>query len=289
MKKIIGTILTSILIFSLSYSQDLIEDFSVTLSSDDFDPNTEVIIKNINGDVIVTGYDGDEILISGTKELRKRRGNISDDEAAEYELKTRLYEGKLYIYIDSPNAQVDFNNGKLNYNWHWENNDRNRINEHFDLDIRVPKNLALQASTVNSGDVIVEKMGNGVKANNVNGSVTVKDVIGYTSANTVNGDIQVWYLESPTEDTDFHTINGKIEIYSPKDLSAIVTFESLHGELYTDFEQVKRLPNRLNKEQDGDRSRYKLNSNSPIQIGDGDIEISFKMVNGSAYIRTRKS
>lgn len=289
MKKILGTLLTSFLIFSLCYSQNMQENFTITLSSNDFDSDTEVIIKNINGNVKVIGYDGDEIIISGTKELRKRRGNITEDEAAEYELKTRLYEGKLYIYIESPNAQVEFSNGKLNYKWHWENNDRNRINEHFDLDIRVPLNLALQASTVNSGDVIVEKMGNGVQANNVNGSVTVKDVLGYTSANTVNGDIQVWYLESPTEDTDFHTVNGKIEIYSPKDLSAIVTFESLHGELYTDFEQVKRLPNRLNKEQDGDRNRYKINSNSPIQIGDGAIEMSFKMVNGSAYIRTRKS
>ena len=97
------------------------------------------------------------------------------------------------------------------------------------------------------------------------------------------------FLESPTQTTDFQTVNGTIEIYSPKDLSAVVTFESLHGELYTDFEQITRLPNRLNKEQDGDGYRYKINSTSPIQIGGGAIEMGFELVNGDVYIRTRKS
>lgn len=265
------------------------KEIRVRISSDEFNDDTEVVIKNINGDVKVTGYNGDDIEIDATKELWKKRGNISEKEAAEYELKYRFYEGKLYIYVDSPNAHVEFRKGKLDYHWHWDDNDRNRINAHYDLEIKIPKNLALKASTVNSGEVRVSNMQNGVKANNVNGSVLVKDVRGYITANTVNGDIEVWYLESPKEDTDFQTVNGTIEIYSPKDLSAVVTFQSLRGELYTDFEQVKRLPNRLNKEQRGDGYRYKINNTSPIQFGDGAIEMGFELVNGDVYIRTRKS
>ena len=265
------------------------ENIRMVLGKDEYDSDTEVVIKNINGDVFVTGYDGDEIIVEGTKELWKKRGKISDEEAAEFELKTRMYEGKLYMYVDSPNAHVEFRNGKLDYHWHWDDNDRNRINAHYDLEIKIPKKLALKASTVNGGEVQVTKMENGVKANNVNGNVTVKDVRGYITANTVNGDIEVWYLESPKENTDFQTVNGTIEIYSPEDLSAVVTFESLHGELYTDFEQVKRLPNRMNKEKHGDGNRYKINNTSPIQFGDGAIEMGFELVNGDVYIRTRKS
>ncbi|MFV1884503.1 MAG: DUF4097 family beta strand repeat-containing protein [Balneola sp.] len=265
------------------------ENIRMVIEKDGYDSDTEVVIKNINGDVFVTGYDGDEIVIEGTKELWKKRGKISDEEAAEFELKTRMYEGKLYVYVDSPNAHVEFRKGKLDYHWHWDDNDRNRINAHYDLEIKIPKKLALNASTVNAGEVRVSNMLNGVKANNVNGSVLVKDVRGYITANTVNGDIEVWYLESPKEDTDFQTVNGTIEIYSPEDLSAVVTFQSLHGELYTDFEQIKRLPNRLNKEQRGDGYRYKINNTSPIQFGDGAIEMGFELVNGDVYIRTRKS
>ena len=262
---------------------------NMVISSEDFNEDTEVVIKNINGNVKVTGYNGDDIEINASKELWKKRGNVSEEEAAEYELKYRLYEGKLYVYVDSPNAHVEFRKGRLDYHWHWDDNDRNRINANYDMEIKVPKNMALQASTVNGGEVEVTKMEKGVKANNVNGSVTVKDVRGYVTANTVNGDIEVWYLERPTQNTDFQTVNGTIEIYSPEDLSAIVTFESLHGELYTDFEQVKRLPNRLNKEQQGDGYRYKINNTSPIQFGDGAIEMGFELVNGDVYIRTRKS
>lgn len=266
-----------------------IEDIHIILGKDEYNSDTEIVIKNINGDVKVTGYDGDEIVVEGTKELRKRRGDVSDEEAAEYSVQTKMYEGKLFIYVDSPESHVEFRKGRMDYHWHQDDDDRRRINAHFDLNIKIPKKLALNASTVNSGDVSVEKMDNDVKASNVNGSVLVKDARGYASANTVNGNIEVWFSKSPTEDIDFKTVNGKIEIYSPKDLSAVVTFESLHGELYTDFEQIKRLPNRLNKEQDGDGYRYKINSNSPIQIGDGAIEMGFKMVNGDVYIRTRKS
>lgn len=265
------------------------KEISMVISSDEFNNDTEVVIKNINGDVKVSGYNGDDIEIGAIKEVWKKRGNISEEEASEYELKSRMYEGKLYLYVDSPNAYVEFRKGKLDYHWHWDDNDRNRINAHYDLEIKLPKNLAVSASTVNSGDVEVAKMESKVKASNVNGSVTVKDVQGYTTANTVNGDIEVWYTQSPKEDTDFKTVNGTIEIYSPEDLSAVVTMESLHGELYTDFEQVKRLPNRLNKEQRGDGYRYKINNTSPIQFGNGDIEMGFKLVNGDVYIRTRKS
>lgn len=265
------------------------EKINFSIGSDEYNSDTEVVIKNINGELKVSGYDGDEIKVTGTKELWKKRGDVSDEEANEFSLQTKKYEGKLYIYVDSPNAHVEFEKGRMNYHWHWDDDNKRRVNFNFDLEIKVPKDLALKASTVNGGDLFIENMRNGVHANNVNGAVTVKDVKGYTTANTVNGDIKVWFLESPKEDTDFQTVNGTIEIFSPADLSAIVTFESLHGELYTDFEQVKRLPNRLNKEKDGDGYRYRINKTSPVQIGDGAIEIGFKMVNGDAYIRTRKS
>lgn len=265
------------------------ESVKIVVGKEEYDADTEVVIKNINGSVTVMGYDGDEIIIEADKELWKRRGSISDAEAADYELKTHFYEGKLYVYVESPESHVEFRNGKLDYHWHWDDNNRNRINAHFEIEVKVPTDLALRASTVNSGDVQIEKMENGVRASNVNGSVSIMDVAGYTSANTVNGDIEVWYKESPTEDTNFETVNGKIEIYSPEDLSAVVTFESLHGELYTDFEQITRLPNRLNKEESRDGYRYKINSTTPIQIGDGAIEMAFELVNGDVYIRTRKS
>ncbi len=269
-------------------AQDRVENFDLTIQNNQFSGDEEVVIKNINGEVLVTGYDGDEIVIEGRKELWKKRGDITQEEADEYYLETRSYDGKFYIYVEAPNAHIEFRRGRLDYHWHWDDRDWNDINANFDLVIKVPKNINLKASTVNGGDVVVEEMMSRVRASNVNGDVVIKDAKGAADASTVNGDIEVWFSESPTEDLDFETVNGKIEIYSPEDLSAVITFESLHGELYTDFDDIRRLPNRLNKERKGSGYRYKINQSSPIQIGDGAIEMAFEMVNGDAYIRVRK-
>ena len=265
------------------------EEIHIVIGPDRYNADSEFSIKNINGDVSVVGYDGDEIVIEGTKEIWGRKGKkVSDEDAAKFNIKVEEHEGDLFAYMEAPGVHAEFYEGKMDYHWH-DDEDREDINFSFDLRIKVPKNLALNASTVNGGELRIEDMRGDVNAHNVNGSVYVKDVIGLTKANTVNGDIEVWFLESPKWDTRFHTVNGTIEIYSPKDLNAVVTFESIHGELYTDFERVKTLPNRLDKQKSGDGFRYRINKNSPIQIGDGGPEMSFEMVNGSAYIRERKS
>ncbi len=265
------------------------EDIHIVIGPDRYNADSEFSIKNINGDVMVIGYEGDEIVIEGTKEIWGRKGKkVSDEDAAKFNIKVEEHDGDLFAYMEAPGVHAEFYEGKMDYHWH-NDDDREDINFSFNLNIKVPKKLALNASTVNGGELRIENMMGDVNAHNVNGSVYVKDVIGLTKANTVNGDIEVWFLESPKRDTRFHTVNGTIEIYSPKDLNAVVTFESIHGELYTDFERVKTLPNRLDKQKSGDGFRYRINKNSPIQIGDGGPEMSFEMVNGSAYIRERKS
>ena len=289
MKTIATTLFTLLLSTTVCFGQDIKEDVLIIFGEEEYTIDTEVVIKNINGGVKVSGYEGDNIVVKGTKELWKEGKDISNGEAEDYSLQTEEYNGNLYLYVDAPNTHVEFRKGRIDYHWHWDDDERDRIDFHFDLEIQIPKKLMVSVSTVNGGEVLVEDMENGVKARNVNGSIKVKDVKGYTTASTVNGNIEVWFLESPTENTGFKTVNGTIEVYSPKDLSAVITFESLHGELYTDFEQVQRLPNRLNKEKSGKGYRYRIDQNSPIQVGDGDIEISFEMVNGSAYIRERKS
>jgi DUF4097 and DUF4098 domain-containing protein YvlB len=122
----------------------------------------------------------------------------------------------------------------------------------------------------------------------VNGSVFVNDVAGHVKANTVNGNIRVEFSEAPSGDSKFNTVNGTIEVFAPKNLAAVVTFKSLHGELYTDFENIEYLPNRVKTNKDG-KNRYRIEQAAPIQIGEGGPEMHFQLLNGSAYIKQRKS
>ncbi len=252
----------------------------------------EFMVKNVNGNISVTGYDGEEIRITGTKEMWKKNGTLSREDSEAFYLKKVTRGDRAYLYMEGPGVHVVFDGNRMDYHMNWNNgffDDYEDIGFRFNIEVKVPYRLFIGASTINGGDVLLTEMRSGAYASNVNGSVTIKEVKGRTKASTVNGDIEVWFSESPREDLRFNTVNGTIEVYSPKDLSAVVTFQSLHGDLYTDFEQVQRMPNRLDKQKDGSGYRYKINKTSPIRIGQGDIEMELKMVNGSAYIRERKS
>ncbi|HBX67550.1 MAG TPA: hypothetical protein DEG32_15845, partial [Balneolaceae bacterium] len=104
----------------------------------------------------------------------------------------------------------------------------------------------------------------------------------------VNGNIRVEFSETPLDDSEFNTVNGTVEVFAPKNLAAVVTFKSMHGELYTDFENIEYLPNRVKKNKDG-KNWYSIEQTAPIQIGEGGPEMHFQLLNGSAYIKQRKS
>lgn len=249
-------------------------------------------LRNVNGSVTVTGYDGDEIRITGTKEIWKENGTPIAEQFQAFYLEKVIRGDRAYLYMQGPGVHVDFDENNLNYYMDWEkglSGNYKNIRFRFDLEVKVPYRLFIGASTINGGDVLLTEMRQGAFASNVNGNITIKEVKGHAKASTVNGDIEVWFSESPRADLQFNTVNGTIEVYSPKDLSAVVTFRSLHGDLYTDFEQVHRMPSRLDMQKDGNGYRYKINKTSPIRIGQGEIEMDLKIVNGNVYIRKRKS
>lgn len=287
MKKSILFTLTLIICSSLSIAQEKSTKISKVISVDELTSVTQLVVKNINGPLDIVGYDGNEILIEGTRQLWKEQGSISDSDAEDYQLKTIVRDDNLLIYIDAPGVEIDFEDDRIHYNMQWKNNDK--IHFKYELKLKIPRNYNIDASTINGGDLLVESMDAKIEAYNVNGSVKVIDATSYTEAYSVNGDIEVWFAKSPTLDMDFHTVNGTIEIYSPEDFGAIITFESLHGDLFTDFKNVMRLPHQLNKAESSSNTRYKISSNAPIQIGEGGPAMNFKLVNGSAFIRVRES
>lgn len=263
------------------HAQKVVEDIEFEILSSNFDSNYEVVIKNIFGDVEIEGYEGEDIIVDAKRELWKERGRVSNDELDDIQLKQMIIEDKVFIYVDAPGVEVDVEDGRVDYRMNW-NHDDDDVRFYFDINIKIPMAMDVDASTINDMSAAIE-------ANNVNGSVKVMNAQSKLDVNTVNGKIQVWFSESPSFDMDFHTVNGEIEIYSPKDFGAVVTFESLNGDLYTDFENVKRLPHQLNRAEQGDGNRYRISSKAPIQIGEGGPSMSFKLVNGNAFIRERES
>jgi len=291
MKKILGILLVGLLSIQVTaQNKRVTEGIDIQIKKSALSGINAFTVKNINGDLKVTGYDGDEILVTGSKTIRKKRGDLDQKIINEIYLSQEEHEGTIYLYVQAPGVKVEFKDGRMRHSMNWNRDrwdDYDEVHFEFNIEVKMPKDMMVKASTVNGGKLIVEDMMNGVDAGNVNGDVVLKEIAGKTNAHTVNGDIEVYFAKSPTQDSRFNTVNGSMEIYSPKDLGAVVTFESLHGDLYTDFEQVTRLKAQLNKEKDGRGNRYRIGKSTPIQIGDGGPKMEFETVNGSAYIRKR--
>jgi hypothetical protein len=273
-------------------SQRMNEDVEMRIPASEFNSQTVFHLKNINGDLNAVGYDGDEILITGTKIVTGKPAAKDNFDPDEIYLDRLNGTNSIFVFIQSPVVKVEVKDDELHYTsirknkkWKWN---ENKLEFEFNLQMKIPHYLMAHISTINGGEVVVEDFSNGVKAANINGSVFVNRVQGAVTAETVNGNIRVEYDDLPSGEADFHTVNGNIEVIAPKNLSAVVTFKSLHGDLYTDFEQIEYLKNRVKKNSDGNH-RLRIERSSPIQFGEGGPEMRLQLLNGNAYIKQRKS
>lgn len=243
-------------------------------------------LRNINGSVEVTGYDGQEVRITARRTFR---GSASELRLAEEEMELVVEEDgdRVLVYLDAPFIELrKRGNGSVSYR---VDRDSNHDDYEFiyDITVEVPREVMVDASTMNRGDLRIAGTRGTVKAGNLNGNLELEDLTGTTHARTLNGDISARYRQSPSEDSEYHTLNGRIEVYYPAGLDADIHFKSLRGELYTDFEDVTRLQAKVDESSrtSGRTTRYRVNRNSPVRIGDGGPVFRFEVLNGDVYIR----
>lgn len=289
---LLPAIVCAILIVSSAAAQD---KFSLVIEAPGLDNITEVKFLNINGDIRAEAWSGNNISVDGLKDVWRESGTASDSDREKIKLEQVIYDQTLYVYVDAPGVRVKYRDGKFHYNMNSgkKGRDENRDELRFsmDLDIRIPDHLRVSVSTVNGGKVVAEGFSRGLEASNVNGAVEVRDVQGDVRVKTVNGDLSTSYSGPSGDYAEFSTVNGSIEILAGNNFSADVTFNSLHGDLYTDFDNITFLPNRLNKTKDKGKAsnRYRIEKTAPVRIGTGKTKMSLKTLNGSAYIKKRNS
>jgi hypothetical protein len=268
------------------------EKVDIRIPASAFNAETFFHMKNINGDVNAEGYAGDEIIITGTKIITTKPRLRGDFDPDEIYLDRLDGDNSIFIFVRRPDMEVEIDGDELHYKSKKRKKnaygDDERLQFEFNLQLKIPNYLMSEISTINGGEVVAAGFENGIEANNVNGSVFLSDVTGRVYANTVNGNIRVEYTEAPSEDSEFQTVNGIIEVFAPKNLSAVVTFRSFNGELYTDFNDIEYMPKRVNKSTDG-KNRFSIEQTAPVQIGEGGPEMRFQLLNGNAYIKQRKS
>lgn len=280
-------ILTLFLLPVHSMAQDYSETSTITAAfADNSHPENKFQLLNINGNVTIEAYDGETVQLTVTEQFD---GTSAEIERAKNELTYRIErKGNLILaWLETPFTELEFDDGDYEYDWNDSDRfDDDDLNFTHDVHVRVPRNILVKSSAMN-GDVHLIGSFRDIETESLNGNVELTNITSKAVASTLNGNITVTYNKAPTSGAKFKTLNGNIDVTVPADLSADIYFESLMGDFYTNFENLKHLKQEVSKNANRNISSvtYKIDGFSPVRIGDGDIELRFDVLNGNAYLR----
>ena len=234
-----------------------------------------VIVKNVFGSVRIIAHDGATVDMTATETVT---GDLhADIERArkEVELRTESEDGRVAFRVRRIGSQ---NNDGWN---RWEG-----YRVAYDIEVRVPRDAAVEVSTVNDGEVVVEGLRGSFDVHNVNGGVRLTGLRGAGHVATVNGPVSATFERGPAAATSFKTINGKIDVSFPQDLAADLSFKTMHGEIYTDFDSQPISSEPISdRSRDGGKLVVRAAHGSSIRVGKGGPAYSFETLNGNVYVR----
>ena len=259
--------------------EKIIEKVIPVTLTDDFG----VKISNINGDVEVYAIEKNEVKINLRITVKADDREDIEKGIRELSLKEQLKDGTLTLSMDAPFIIERWRNGEIIGT---QIEDCPDYDYRYDFRVGIPKKASLKAGTVNGGDVFIEGVQGTIKANNVNGSIEITDVMEVKVANTVNGSIRIDYLQNPSENGYFHTINGDITLKLKEDLNATVNSKSMNGDLYSsyNFEYLKPTVE-MSQKSNRRGTTYKINEKTGISIGTGGPELTLETLNGNMYLK----
>lgn len=273
-------------------------EYQVNKKSIPFPDNGEgrlLVIENIFGNIEVEGYEGTELVIEVTETVKASQA--ADRKKGLEEIDPQFVERGDVILVTyfHPCNKVDAS--KLSrkeiiegWSWEWKDDCDWKTNYSYRLDykVRVPRQSALRLKTVNDGNIVVTNVRDKLNINNINGDIRLEGVAGATHARTINGDVDIKYVDNPASESHYYTLNGDINAYFRPDLSAKVLFKTFNGEIYTDLDQINPLSPELEQQvDDSGNTRYRKSGGMAFQVGSGAVKLSFETFNGNVYLRTK--
>jgi DUF4097 and DUF4098 domain-containing protein YvlB len=192
-------------------------------------------VHSVSGNVTVSGYEGETILVLGFKEGRDR--------------------DRVWVEDNSGGNSVDVRSR------YPENCD---CNASIRFEVKVPRgNYKFDAISSTSGDVEVTGVSGDLRARSTSGNVTVSGVSGAVNANSTSGDVHVGEVNGTVNarstsgdvvveivqlngagDMDFISTSGNVRVKLPANLDADVRMSTTSGGLKTDFPLTIEEPDR---------------------------------------------
>lgn len=233
------------------------------------DPSKPGLLKVnlVAGGIKVVGYEGKEVVIE-----------VRDMDAGDERESPRAPTGMRRIPNRSLGLVVEEEHNEMRIG-------SSMPNKAIGLTVQVPTHTSLKISTVNEGDIIVERVDGDIEVNNVNGAVTLTNVSGTVVAHALNEDLKASLVRVSDKPMSFSSLNGDLDITLPASLKADVRMETNNGEMYTDFPIDMQPATVTSKAADerGKGGKYRLEIDKAMvgKINGGGPEIRLKTFNGS--------
>ena len=272
-------------IFAQKHTETIKKELNYSAQSAD----NMLTVNNINGNIFIEGYSGNTIQVEVKKTIEGKSTAKLEEGKAQITLGIHEEGNEVLIYNKTPCSDVKYkktNKGK--WQWRtWKNNCDwgSGIHFHFDFVIKVPYKTNIHVSTVNQGTVKVNNVTGEVNANNVNGSITLNQISGKTYAHTINGDVDIEYSQNPRKDSKYYSLNGDINAFFQKGLSAQLAFESFNGDFFTNIDNIQMMPGVIEKKKKGKGVKYKIGSKTNMKVRNGNVLLDFETFNGNVFVK----
>jgi len=267
--------------------------------------NNAIFVANINGSIKIEGYSGDKVIVEVSKSIYGKTSERLEKGKASIQLGVIDQADTLIFFVEGTGAQFgrSYSEGRHNsrhysgwgYDWccngsgngNCNCNCRTEFEYKMDFVVKVPSSINVMASTINEGDISIDKVSGAVIADNINGSIKLNKLVREARATTINGDVEVEYVTNPTKDCRFYTLNGDINALFQRGLAANMSFESFNGSFYTNIDKLENIPVQLEKKESEKGTRYKVNGNR-YKIGPGGSTfLDFETFNGNVYLKEK--
>lgn len=260
--------------------------FERTLSFPSSSPDNILEIYNINGGLVVEGYDGKEVIAEVVLTITAKTTALLTKAKSELSLGVLEDDSALVLYNKAPFIRNERIDGKCNCNWMKDVD----YDFSFEFKVKVPRDVNVRLSTVNDGDILVSLVNGSVYAHHVNGAITLNRIGGSVDAKTINGDLTVDHTRVPLEESSYYSFNGDVNVSYPGEPNAEITFKSFNGAFFTNMDQVEILgPKWVKEEKSGNGgTQYKLTEEKKIKVGQGGNLLAFETFNGNIYVKKSK-
>ena len=230
--------------------------------------NRKVVLKIDKCDIDITGYDGDEVIISATGEFDATPPERAKGLKALY--RTGEDNTGLGLAVSQENNTITIN--KIT----------NRGEPAYV--VKVPRKISLVFEEVNhhGHEITISGIEGDIKVESKSSAIRLTDIKGSVEASSIGGDINVEFTSLSQENpSSFKVVGSTIDVLLPSNTKADIRMKSISGEIYTDFDLA------LNESKDGLK---KVAGGNVVEgkANGGGVALNLESIGSDIFIRKKK-